>query len=73
MRTATLGSSGLGLTRVGFGSWAVGGAAKFGWGPVDDRQSIAAIRYAIGEGGVNWIVTYLTGCPPPGWSWVMKY
>jgi aryl-alcohol dehydrogenase-like predicted oxidoreductase len=44
------------VSTVGFGSWAVGGPWEFGWGPVDDDQSVAAIRHAI-ECGVNWIDT----------------
>jgi aryl-alcohol dehydrogenase-like predicted oxidoreductase len=51
-----LGNAGPELSTVGFGSWAVGGPWKFGWGPVDDDESIAAIRHAI-ERGVNWIDT----------------
>jgi len=56
MRTRPLGSAGPDLTTVGFGSWAVGGPWKFGWGRVDDGESVAAIRYAV-ELGVNWIDT----------------
>jgi aryl-alcohol dehydrogenase-like predicted oxidoreductase len=56
MRTRALGRSGPELTTVGFGSWAVGGPWKFGWGPVDDDESVAAIRHAV-EHGVNWIDT----------------
>ena len=52
----TLGRSGPELSAVGFGSWAVGGPWKFGWGPVDDGESVAAIRYAV-EQGVNWVDT----------------
>ena len=51
-----LGQSGPELSTVGFGSWAVGGPWKFGWGPVDDDESVAAIRYAV-ERGVNWVDT----------------
>ena len=40
----------------GFGAWAIGGPWRFGWGDVDDDDSIAAIRHAI-ELGVNWIDT----------------
>ena len=55
--TRTLGSSGLEITRVGFGAWAIGGGGwSFGWGPQDDEASIAAMRHAI-ERGVNWIDT----------------
>jgi len=52
-----LGTSGLEITSVGFGSWAAGGGGwSFGWGPQDDEASVAAIRRAIGH-GVNWIDT----------------
>jgi aryl-alcohol dehydrogenase-like predicted oxidoreductase len=51
-----LGSSGPEITVVGFGAWAVGGPYRFGWGPQDDDESIAAIRHAV-ESGVNWIDT----------------
>ena len=52
-----LGTTGMTITRVGFGAWAVGGPGwSFGWSVQDDSESIAAIRRAI-EGGVNWIDT----------------
>jgi len=52
-----LGKSGLEITTVGFGSWAVGGGGwSFGWGPQDDEASISAIRRAVSL-GVNWIDT----------------
>lgn len=55
--TRALGSSGLEITRVGFGAWAIGGGGwSFGWGPQDDEASIAAMRHAI-DRGVNWIDT----------------
>jgi len=54
---APLGRTGLELSRVGFGAWAVGGGGwRFGWGEQNDRDSIAAIRYAVAR-GVNWIDT----------------
>ncbi len=56
MRTRRLGDSGPELTTVGFGSWAVGGPWRFGWGAVDDDESVAAIRHAV-ELGVNWVDT----------------
>ncbi len=56
MRTRRLGERGPELTTVGFGAWAIGGPWKFGWGPVDDDESVAAIRYAV-EQGVNWVDT----------------
>jgi hypothetical protein len=34
LRTSPLGSTGLEITRVGFGAWAIGGGGwEFGWGP----------------------------------------
>jgi aryl-alcohol dehydrogenase-like predicted oxidoreductase len=55
--TTQLGSTGLEITRVGFGAWAIGGGGwEFGWGPQDDEDSIAAIHRAV-ELGVNWIDT----------------
>ncbi len=54
--TRQLGRTDMQITRVGFGSWAVGGDWAVGWGNQDDRESIAAIRYAVAN-GVNWIDT----------------
>lgn len=52
-----LGSSGIEITRVGFGAWAIGGGGwVHGWGPQDDRASERAMRHAI-ELGINWIDT----------------
>lgn len=45
------------LTRVGLGTWAIGGGDwAFGWGAQDDADSIAAIRRGL-ERGINWIDT----------------
>jgi aryl-alcohol dehydrogenase-like predicted oxidoreductase len=56
LKTAPLGSTGLEITRVGFGAWAIGGGGERGWGPQDDEDSIAAVHRAL-ELGVNWIDT----------------
>ncbi|QKG19209.1 aldo/keto reductase [Actinomadura verrucosospora] len=55
--TRPLGGTGMDITTVGFGSWAVAGPGwRFGWGATDDTESVEAIRHAIGS-GVNWIDT----------------
>ena len=57
LKTSPLGSTGLEITRVGFGAWAIGGGGwEFGWGPQQDDASVAAIHRAL-ELGVNWIDT----------------
>jgi aryl-alcohol dehydrogenase-like predicted oxidoreductase len=54
--TRSLGRSGLSITAVGFGAWAIGGEWAFGWGPQDDDASVAAMRHAL-DRGINWIDT----------------
>ena len=57
LHTRPLGSSGLNITKVGFGSWAIGGGGwSFGWGPQDDTDSVDTMRHAI-DLGINWIDT----------------
>ncbi len=57
MKSAELGRTGLEISRVGVGAWAIGGAGyDWGWGSQNDEDSIAAIRHAL-ELGVNWIDT----------------
>ena len=57
MRKRVLGGTGLEISVVGFGAWAIGGGGwEWGWGPQDDADSIAAIERAI-DLGVNWIDT----------------
>jgi hypothetical protein len=52
-----LGTSGLRITQVGFGAWAIGGGGwAYGWGSQDDTDSIAAIRHAVAR-GINWVDT----------------
>ena len=55
--TARLGQTGAEITRVGLGTWAIGGPDwKFNWGPQDDGDSVRAIHRAV-ELGVSWIDT----------------
>lgn len=57
MEKRKLGNSDLEITPVGFGAWAIGGGEwAFGWGPQDDKDSIAAIERAV-DRGINWIDT----------------
>ncbi len=57
LATTELGSTGLEISRVGLGAWAIGGSGyDWGWGRQDDEDSIAAIHHAL-ELGVNWIDT----------------
>jgi len=57
LQTIRLGDTGLEITRIGFGAWAIGGGDwEFGWGSQDDEQSIATIHHAL-EHGINWIDT----------------
>jgi len=57
METRPLGASGLHVTTVGLGTWAIGGGDwKFGWGRQDEDEAIAAVVRAV-ELGVNWIDT----------------
>lgn len=55
--TRPLGRTGMAITRVGFGAWAIGGPDwAVGWGTQNDSDSIQAIRHAL-ELGINWIDT----------------
>jgi aryl-alcohol dehydrogenase-like predicted oxidoreductase len=56
-----LGSTGLQVSEIGFGAWAIGGGAcvqgrGFGYGATDDAQSLAALARAF-ELGVNFVDT----------------
>jgi aryl-alcohol dehydrogenase-like predicted oxidoreductase len=51
--TRRFGQTGLEITRLGIGAWAMGGNM---WGPQDDAESIQAIRHAV-DLGINWIDT----------------
>jgi aryl-alcohol dehydrogenase-like predicted oxidoreductase len=62
MKKARLGKSELQITKVGLGTWAIGGPWQFGWGPQDDNDSIKAILESI-DAGVNWLDTApIYGC-----------
>lgn len=55
--TRPLGTTGMHVTRAGFGAWAIGGAGwTFGWGSQEDDDSVEAIRHAARR-GINWIDT----------------
>jgi aryl-alcohol dehydrogenase-like predicted oxidoreductase len=57
LETNQLGSTGMQITRLGFGAWAIGGGGwEAGWGPQEDGDSTAAIERAL-ELGFNWIDT----------------
>ena len=55
--TTELGATGLEITRVGLGAWAIGGAGwQGGWGIQDDAESVQTIHRAV-ELGINWVDT----------------
>ena len=57
MKTRKLGWTGLNLTTIGLGTFAMGGSGwQASWGPQDDSESISTILCAL-EKGVNWIDT----------------
>lgn len=56
MNKRQLGKNGPFITTIGFGAWAIGGPWQYGWGKVDDDESIKAIHTAI-DNGINWIDT----------------
>lgn len=61
MKYRILGRTGLKVSEIGFGAWAIGGPAKLGnfnigWGRVDDSVSIRALEKCLDE-GVNFIDT----------------
>jgi aryl-alcohol dehydrogenase-like predicted oxidoreductase len=57
LQKTQFGRTDLEITRIGFGSWAVGGSGWFGgWGSQDDQDSIGAIHQAV-KNGINWVDT----------------
>ncbi|MBI5544309.1 MAG: aldo/keto reductase [Deltaproteobacteria bacterium] len=55
MRYRPLGRTGIEVSEIGFGAWAIGGGM---WGPQDDRTSVVALRRAL-ELGCTFIDTAL--------------
>lgn len=53
MQYRRLGRSGIEVSEIGFGAWAIGGDA---WGPVEDEQSVAALETAL-DLGVTFVDT----------------
>jgi aryl-alcohol dehydrogenase-like predicted oxidoreductase len=51
-----LGDSDLEITRIGLGTWALGGSWRWGWGHQDDADSLRTLQRALAA-GVNWIDT----------------
>lgn len=59
MKKRTLGRTGLQVSEIGFGAWAIGGQQEYArrsYGPTDDRESLAALETAFDLGG-NFIDT----------------
>lgn len=61
MNYRNFGNTGLRVSQVGFGAWAIGGEAKvggmpIGWGPADDAVSTSAIHAAL-DAGINFFDT----------------
>ena len=53
MQRRALGASGLEISRIGLGTWAIGG---YMWGGQDDAESVEAIHAAV-DHGINWVDT----------------
>jgi aryl-alcohol dehydrogenase-like predicted oxidoreductase len=57
LQKVTFGRTGLEITPIGFGAWAIGGTGWGGaWGPQDDDEAVGAIQRAV-ELGINWVDT----------------
>ncbi|WBB59758.1 aldo/keto reductase [Streptomyces sp. WMMC500] len=56
MQTRTLGRTGIEVSALGFGCWAIGGewwdagGGPLGWGKVDDEESVRAVHRALDDG-----------------------
>jgi aryl-alcohol dehydrogenase-like predicted oxidoreductase len=67
LRTRKLGRSGLEVSALGMGCWAIGGpnyrdGNPIGWGPVDDEESLRAIRRALELGITFFDTADIYGC-----------
>jgi aryl-alcohol dehydrogenase-like predicted oxidoreductase len=52
-----LGRTGLEISRLGLGAWAIGGGGwQGGWGPQDDAESVRTIHRTV-ELGIDWVDT----------------
>jgi aryl-alcohol dehydrogenase-like predicted oxidoreductase len=57
MQKRKLGNTGLELSVIGFGAWAIGGGEwEYSWGPQDEKDAMAAMLHAL-DVGINWIDT----------------
>ncbi len=56
MKKSLLGNSDLDITRIGLGTWAIGGSWQWGWGNQEESDSIKTIHAAL-DAGINWIDT----------------
>jgi aryl-alcohol dehydrogenase-like predicted oxidoreductase len=59
MQYRQFGNTDLRVSEIGFGTWAIGGAAfvgnlAIGWGPSDDAVSLNAIHAAL-DAGINFL------------------
>lgn len=57
MQKRAFGKTGMEITEIGFGSWAIGGSGwAAAWGPQDDEEAVGAIQRSV-ELGMNWVDT----------------
>jgi len=50
MNRRKCGINGPELSEIGFGTWTIGGPWQYGWGLVNDSESIKAINLALDSG-----------------------
>ena len=57
MDTIAIQGTDLTVSRIGLGTWAIGGSGwRYGWGSQDDEDSVSVIHEAI-DLGINWVDT----------------